>query len=116
MTRALVTSIFLAAASVGCVAPGAAQHTSARSVGDDVCLDASRTSGDAPAGAATGCMGLSVDSPGWNEAFDLHVCGPCAFTYDDAATRRERASGHAHDCCYHARSPSPPVPPGGPRS
>jgi len=117
MTQALVTSIVLAAlAAAGCVAPGAAQPPSARRVGEDVCLAASRTSGDATAGAATGCMSLSVDSPGWNDAYELHLCGPCAFSYDDAATRRERANGHAHDCCYHARSPGPPVPSGGPRS
>lgn len=111
--RALVV-LFLSA----CV-PQASGQTAprARTVGEDVCLDASATRGTAPAGAATGCLGLDLESPGWNAAYELHLCGPCNFSYDDATTRRERSTaGHAHDCCYHARSPGPPLPPGGPRS
>ena len=99
----------------GCASSASGQPR-ARQVGQDVCVEASGTSGEAPAGAASGCRAITTESPAWSDAWNLHLCGPCAFEYDGAATQHERDTGHATACCYHARSPGPPLPSGGPRS
>lgn len=107
----IVLTIGLVVALAGCESIAIGQNARARHVGDDVCLPASSTAGATPPGAAAGCRSLDGDAPGWQQAWDLHLCGPCNFAYDATTTARERASGHGTDCCYVATSPPPPTPP-----
>ena len=94
-----------------CVGAATGQSPRARRVDDHIaCVAAARTDGPTPPGAASGCHSIESTSPAWNDAWGLSLCGPCNFSYDDAVTRRERAHGHPHDCCYRARSPGPPPP------
>lgn len=115
MTMRILLVAFLALLG-GCASAASGQATGARRVDERACVAAARTDGDTPAGAAAGCRSITVTSPAWSDVWDLHLCGPCNFAYDDATTRRERAAGHATDCCYVGRSPGPPLPAGGPHS
>lgn len=117
MTRHARWAPLLLLLATGCAASASGQAPRARQVGHAVCLPAALTSGSAPSGAASGCRAIETSSPGWDDAWNLHLCGPCNFAYDDATTRRERAAGDATACCYEASSPPPPpLPSGGPRS
>lgn len=106
--RAMRTSIAcLACLFLGC---GPAL-TPARvwSSGGAVCTSAVHTEGAVPEGAASGCrMSVSMQDGIFEEAFRLGRCGPCAFIYDAAMTRAERASGRGDACCYRGESPPPP--------
>jgi hypothetical protein len=109
-TTSIAIVAVCASLAAGCVSEANAQAHRARSVDGCACVLASRTTREAPRGAAAGCRSLDSDAPAWSEAWDLHLCGPCNFSYDDAVTRRVRAAGHADECCYRARSPGPPMP------
>lgn len=79
------------------------------SSGGAVCTSAVHTEGAVPEGAAVGCrMSVSMQDGIFEEAFRLGRCGPCAFIYDAAMTRAERASGRGDACCYRGESPPPP--------